>query len=229
MKKISILLGIFMFMFFSLGFSAKEPKVKKTKSEKKIEAEMKKANKKTTKVNNKFKKEMKSYELEAVIKTNKGNISLFLYPEAAPINVANFVYLAKNNFYKGLKFHRIIPNVLVQGGDPLGTGMGGTGYNVNDEIVDWLNFENNGVLAMANNGENTNSSQFFITVSPLRQLDEKYTIIGEVISRDDLSVVRVLRQDDVIEDIEIRGKKVDEFLNNFTEEVKEWDSILKNK
>lgn len=229
MKKISILLGIFMFMFFSLGFSAKEPKVKKTKSEKKIEAEMKKANKKTTKVNNKFKKEMKSYELEAVIKTNKGNISLFLYPEAAPVNVANFVYLAKNNFYKGLKFHRIIPNVLVQGGDPLGTGMGGTGYNVNDEIVDWLNFENNGVLAMANNGENTNSSQFFITVSPLRQLDEKYTIIGEVISRDDLSVVRVLRQDDVIEDIEIRGKKVDEFLNNFTEEVKEWDSILKNK
>jgi len=77
---------------------------------------------------------MKKFTLEAVIKTTKGDISVYLYPEAAPKSVANFVFLAKNNFYNGLTFHRVIPNVLVQGGDPLGNGTGGTGYVIDDEI-----------------------------------------------------------------------------------------------
>lgn len=226
MKKI-IIIGIFMLMFFNLGHAFRKNNTNEVKAEKKIEKELKKVENKTKKISNKFKKEMKSYELEAVIKTNKGEISLFLYPEAAPINVANFVYLSKNNFYNGLSFHRVIPNVLVQAGDPLGTGFGNTGYSINDELTDWLDFKNAGMLAMANTGPNTNSSQFFITVSPLTQLDEKYTIIGEIVSREDLSVIRVLRQEDKIIDIEIKGKNVDTFLNNFSEEVKQWDSVLK--
>ncbi len=238
MKKNTLILSILMLIFFNFGNATATVKVKKTKEEKKAERQIKKEEKKAAKelkktesrnkkADSKFRREMKKYELEAVIKTNKGNISLFLYPEASPLNVANFVYLAKNNFYNGLKFHRVIPNVLIQSGDPLGTGLGSTGYTLDDEFPDWLNFENSGMLAMANSGPNTNSSQFFLTVTSLPQLNGKYTIIGETVSREDLSVIRVIRQDDVINDIEIKGKKVDEFLNNFTEETQQWDAVLK--
>ena len=191
-----------------------------SKEEKAREREIKKE----TKIIKNFKKTMKEYELEAVIKTSKGDIKVFLYPEAAPVNVANFVYLAQHKFYNGLKFHRVISNVLAQGGDPEGTGVGDPGYTLNDEIVDWLNFDEPGVLAMANSGPNTNGSQFFLTVTSLPQLNEKYTVIGGIASREDLSVIRVLRQDDVILGIDILGNKVNTFLNNFTEEVKDWDS-----
>ena len=203
MKKFTLLLGILMLTFFSIG------------------------NAKMTKEERKFKKAMKSFEMEAVIKTTKGDISVYLYPEAAPKNVANFVYLAKNNFYNGLTFHRVIQNVLIQGGDPLGNGTGGTGYTVDDKISDWLSFENAGMLAMANSGPNTNSSQFFITISPLTQLDGKHTIIGETKSRQDLSVVRVIRPEDKILSIEIKGKKIDDFLNYFAYETTQWEAILK--
>ena len=166
--------------------------------------------------------------MEAVIRTTKGDINVFLYPEAAPKNVANFVFLAKNGFYDGLSFSKItFPEAIVQGGDPVGDGTGGTGYTVNDEISDWLTFENAGMLAMANSGQNTNSSQFFITISPLTQLDGKHTIIGETKSRQDLSVVRVIRPDDKILSIEIKGRKIDDFLNYFAYETTQWDAILK--
>jgi len=188
MKKFTLLLGILMLTFFSIG------------------------NAKMTKEERKFKKAMKSFEMEAVIKTTKGDISVYLYPEA---------------FYNGLTFHRVIQNVLIQGGDPLGNGTGGTGYTVNDEISDWLSFENAGMLAMANSGQNTNSSQFFITISPLTQLDGKHTIIGETKSRQDLSVVRVIRPDDKILSIEIKGRKIDDFLNYFAYETTQWEAILK--
>lgn len=218
MKRI-LLLGILMMMFFNLG-NAKAVKIKKTREERKLERQEKKED-------SKFKKQMKKFELEAVIKTNKGNISLFLYPEAAPQNVANFVFLAKNNFYNGLSFHRIIGNVLVQSGDPKGDGTGNTGYLVNDEIVDWLTFDSAGKVGMANTGPNTNSSQFFITVSPVSQLNGKYTIIGEIKSREDMSVLRLIRPEDKIVDIEIKGRKVDDFLTYFSTEVAQWEEILK--
>ena len=197
MKKLTVLLGILMIMIFSIG------------------------NAKMTKEEKKFKRAMKKFEMEAVIKTTKGDISVYLYPEAAPTNVANFVFLAKNNFYK------VIQNVLIQGGDPLGNGTGGTGYTVNDEISDWLSFENAGMLAMANSGENTNSSQFFLTISPLSQLDGKHTIIGETKSRQDLSVVRVIRPEDKILSIEIKGRKIDDFLNYFAYETAQWEAAMK--
>ena len=203
MKKLTVLLGILMIMIFSIG------------------------NAKMTKEEKKFKRAMKKFEMEAVIKTTKGDISVYLYPEAAPTNVANFVFLAKNNFYNGLTFHRVIQNVLIQGGDPLGNGTGGTGYTVNDEISDWLSFENAGMLAMGNSGENTNSSQFFLTISPLSQLDGKHTIIGETKSRQDLSVVRVIRPEDKILSIEIKGRKIDDFLNYFAYETAQWEAAMK--
>ena len=203
MKKITLLLGFLMLMIFSVG------------------------NAKMTKEERKFKKAMKNFEMEAVIKTTKGDISVYLYPEAAPKSVANFVFLAKNNFYNGLTFHRVIPNVLVQGGDPLGNGTGGTGYVIDDEISSWLNFQNGGMLAMANSGPNTSSSQFFITIIPLPHLDGKHTIIGETKSRQDLSVVRVIRPEDKILSIEIKGRKIDDFLNYFAYETTQWDAILK--
>ncbi len=205
MKKITLLIGILMLMFFNLGNATK-----------------------LTKEERKFKRAMKSFEMEAIIRTNKGDIAVYLYPEAAPVNVANFVFLAKNNFYNGLTFHRVIPNVLVQGGDPLGDGTGGTGYMLDDEISDWLNFENSGILALANSGENTNSSQIFLTLIPLPNLNGKHTIIGETKSRHDLSVVRILRQDDKILNIEIKGKKVDNFLSYFPLEVSQWEKELEN-
>ena len=203
MKKITLLLGFLMLMIFSVG------------------------NAKMTKEERKFKKAMKNFEMEAVIKTTKGDISVYLYPEAAPKSVANFVFLAKNNFYNGLTFHRVIPNVLVQGGDPLGNGTGGTGYVIDDEISSWLNFQNGGMLAMANSGPNTSSSQFFITIIPLPHLDGKHTIIGETKTRQDLSVVRVIRPEDKILSIEIKGRKIDDFLNYFAYETTQWEAILK--
>lgn len=238
MKKITMILGILVLVFFNFGNATSVPKVKKTKAEKQEEKQIKKIEKQTSKeikktktgnikADSKFRKEMKKYELEAVIKTNKGNITLFLYPEASPLNVANFVYLSKNNFYNGVKFHRVISNVLIQSGDPEGTGFGSTGYTIDDEFPDWLNFENAGVLAMANSGPNTNSSQFFLTIASLPQLNNKYTIIGETVSREDLSVIRIIRLNDTIIDIEIKGKNVDEFLSHFSNETAQWDSVLK--
>ena len=203
MKKITLLLGFLMLMIFSVG------------------------NAKMTKEERKFKKAMKNFEMEAVIKTTKGDISVYLYPEAAPKSVANFVFLAKNNFYNGLTFHRVMPNVLVQGGDPLGNGTGGTGYVIDDEISSWLNFQNGGMLAMANSGPNTSSSQFFITIISLPHLDGKHTIIGETKTRQDLSVVRVIRPEDKILSIEIKGRKIDDFLNYFAYETTQWEAAMK--
>ncbi len=207
MKKIVILVSVLMLLMVNV-VNAKSNKAKKRIGDKK------------------FEKIMKDFQLEAVIETTKGNISVYLYPEAAPKNVANFVFLAKNNFYNGLTFHRVIPNGLVQGGDPLGNGTGTAGYFLNDEISDWLNFDNEGMLAFANSGPNTNSSQFFITMQAMSSLNGKHTIIGGTKSREDLSVLRTIRQDDKILNIDIKGRKVDKFLDYFSEEVSEWERKL---
>ena len=207
MKKIVILVSVLMLLMVNI-VNAKSNKAKKRIGDKK------------------FEKIMKDFQLEAVIETTKGNISVYLYPEAAPKNVANFEFLAKNNFYNGLTFHRVIPNGLVQGGDPLGNGTGTAGYFLNDEISDWLNFDNEGMLAFANSGPNTNSSQFFITMQAMSSLNGKHTIIGGTKSREDLGVLRTIRQDDKILNIDIKGRKVDKFLDYFSEEVSEWERKL---
>ncbi len=115
----------------------------------------------------------------ATIKTNFGDISVQLFPKDAPATVNNFVFLARQGFYDGLKFHRVVKDFVIQTGDPTGTGGGGPGYKFADEKVT-RNYTK-GTLAMANSGPNTNGSQFFITLADLStRLPKNYTIFGEV-------------------------------------------------
>ncbi len=145
--------------------------------------------------------------LYAKIETNKGEIIVQLDYEKAPITVANFVTLAEGKnefvtndniknrpFYDGLKFHRVIENFMIQGGDPLGTGSGDAGYRFKDEITD-LRFDKGGILAMANNGPATNSSQFFITHIETPWLNGKHTIFGHVVGNGMEAVNKILQDD----------------------------------
>ncbi len=110
-----------------------------------------------------------------------GEFVIQLYPDKAPITVNSFVFLARQGFYNGVTFHRVLDGFMAQGGDPTGTGQGGPGYEFVNENSD-LKFDKAGVVAMANAGPNTNGSQFFITFSPQPSLDGGYTIFGQVIS-----------------------------------------------
>jgi peptidylprolyl isomerase len=152
--------------------------------------------------------------LYAQIETNKGTLIVQLDYEKAPITVANFVTLAEGKnefitnenlknkpFYDGLKFHRVIKDFMIQGGDPLGTGSGDTGYKFKDEISD-TRFDKGGILAMANNGPATNSSQFFITHVETPWLDGKHTIFGHVVEKG-MEVVNAIVQDDFMNKITI--------------------------
>jgi len=118
-----------------------------------------------------------------VLETNQGNIELTLFADKAPKTVENFVGLVKKGYYNGLIFHRVIKSFMIQGGDPTGTGSGGTslwGGDFADEISQDLSFDKQGVLAMANRGPDTNGSQFFITTAPTPWLNGHHTIFGQV-------------------------------------------------
>lgn len=114
------------------------------------------------------------------METNKGTISIVLYPKFAPITVNNFVFLIQQGFYDGVVFHRVIKDFMAQGGDPTGTGSGGPGYRFQDEVRGNPLVHETGVLSMANAGPNTNGSQFFITHGPQPHLDGKHTVFGRV-------------------------------------------------
>ena len=137
----------------------------------------------------------------ATIETSKGNIVIDLYPKHAPKTVNNFVFLARQGFYDGIKFHRVISNFMVQGGDPTGTGAGGPGYKFEDEVKGNPLTHETGVLSMANAGANTNGSQFFITHSPQPHLNGKHTVFGKV--REGQDVVNAIRQNDVMTKVTI--------------------------
>ena len=140
-------------------------------------------------------------DLQAVLKTNRGDITLNLFPDHAPETVANFTGLAEGTteyhadggktgrFYDGLTFHRIIPDFMIQGGCPLGTGTGGPGYTFKDEFHPELAFTKPYLLAMANAGPGTNGSQFFITLGATTWLNFKHTIFGEVADQASRDVV----------------------------------------
>lgn len=130
----------------------------------------------------------------AVMETNKGTIEIELAAQHAPITVNNFVFLAQEGFYNGVRFHRVIPNFVIQGGDPTGTGSGGPGYRFADEVRTNPLRHETGVLSMANAGPNTNGSQFFITHSPQPHLDGKHTVFGKVTSG--MDVVNSIKQGD---------------------------------
>ena len=163
--------------------------------------------------------------LQAIIKTDKGEINLNLFPEVAPVTVINFITLAKSGYYNGLKFHRVIKDFMIQGGDPTGTGAGGPGYQFGDEFKKEVTFNKKGLLAMANAGPNTNGAQFFITHVPTEWLNYRHTIFGEVVSDKDQNVVDNIEQGDVMNEIVIVGDS-DKLLED--ENTKEFYTQLKN-
>ncbi len=122
----------------------------------------------------------------ATLKTAKGTIKVQLFAERTPITVNSFVFLAKEGYYDNTTFHRVLDGFMAQAGDPTGTGMGGPGYQFEDEIVEGLTFDRPALLAMANAGPGTNGSQFFITFAPTDWLNGKHTIFGEVIEGQDV-------------------------------------------
>jgi cyclophilin family peptidyl-prolyl cis-trans isomerase len=117
----------------------------------------------------------------AVLHTEKGDITIQFYTDKVPHTVNNFVFLARQGFYDGTIFHRVIGDFMAQGGDPTGTGRGGPGYRFNDEFNPKLRHNQPGVMSMANAGPNTNGSQFFITYVPTPWLDNKHSVFGQVI------------------------------------------------
>ena len=140
----------------------------------------------------------------AHFKTNKGEFDIQLFAKDAPATVNNFVFLAKDGFYDGLNFHRVIPDFMIQGGDPDGRGTGGPGYKWNDEQSALkLRHDGPGVLSMANAGPNTNGSQFFITHVETAWLNGKHAVFGKVMG-DGQKVVNAIKQGDKIESITIK-------------------------
>jgi peptidyl-prolyl cis-trans isomerase B (cyclophilin B) len=130
----------------------------------------------------------------ASMETNRGTIEIELFAKEAPKTVNNFVFLAREGFYDGVSFHRVISNFVIQGGDPTGTGSGGPGYKFEDETRGNPHRHGTGSLSMANAGPNTNGSQFFVTHSPQPHLDGKHTVFGQVTQGQD--VVNAIRQGD---------------------------------
>ena len=143
-------------------------------------------------------------DTEICIHTNKGDINLTLYGTKTPKTVHNFLELAKAGYYDGLKFHRVIPDFMIQGGCPLGTGTGGPGYKFGDEFHPELKHDSPGILSMANAGPGTNGSQFFITHVATDWLDGNHSVFGKVLSDSDMSTVNDIRGGDEIISIEIK-------------------------
>lgn len=177
------------------------------------------------KVTSIFKSDVNYNNITATFVTTQGEISFFLYPEAAPITVANFINLAKRGYFDNTKVSRAVENFVIQAGDPTGTGYGGPGYTIPDEIVNWLDFYQQGMLAMANAGPNTGGSQFFFTLSPAEWLNDLHTIFGEVKSEADFLKIRKLELGDVIKEIKFTGN-VDLILSLNKHYIDEWNERL---
>ncbi len=141
---------------------------------------------------------------EVLMKTNRGDIVIELAPQHAPKTVNNFVFLIKEGYYDGVTFHRVIPDFVIQGGDPTGTGAGGPGYKFEDELFENPLKHETGMMSMANAGPNTNGSQFFITHSPQPHLDGKHTVFGKVTSS--MDVVNAIKAGDVMEKVTVTEK-----------------------
>lgn len=139
----------------------------------------------------------------AHMRTDKGTMTIEFFDQDAPKTVENFIKLAKSGFYNGVTFHRVIPNFMIQGGDPTGTGSGGPGYSIPDELNGNNQYHDRGVLSMAHRGPNTGGSQFFICHNRQNtaHLDRKHTVFGKVV--DGLDVIDQIRQGDKIQEITV--------------------------
>jgi peptidyl-prolyl cis-trans isomerase B (cyclophilin B) len=164
-------------------------------------------------------------DLFAHITTDRGTIKLRLYPNQAPVTVASFVNLVQRGYYNGLNFHRVIPDFMIQGGCPQGSGTGGPGYKFEDEPSRDLRHSQPGVLSMANAGPRTNGSQFFITHTATPWLDGKHTVFGTVLGADDQKVVDAIRGGDKIQSITIDGD-TSALLAAQAARVTEWNAAL---
>ena len=164
-------------------------------------------------------------DLTAIFTTDRGPIRLKLFADIAPLTVANFVNLVQRGYYNGLKFHRVIPDFMIQGGCPNGVGNGGPGYRFEDECSPKARHDKAGVLSMANAGPGTNGSQFFITHTATSWLDGKHTVFGEVISDGDQAVVDAIRQGDIIQSAVIEGDST-ALLAAQADRVTQWNAAL---
>ena len=162
--------------------------------------------------------------IDAVMKTSKGNIKLRLFADAAPVTVASFINLANRGYYDNLTFHRVIPDFMIQGGCPRGTGTGGPGYQFEDECKPNLRHDSPGRLSMANAGPGTNGSQFFITHVNTPWLDGKHTVFGAVVDAADQAVVDSIVMGDTISGIEIGDAA--ELLTSQAHRIEEWNKRL---
>jgi peptidyl-prolyl cis-trans isomerase B (cyclophilin B) len=165
-------------------------------------------------------------EITATIATARGTIRLRLFAEETPITVANFVNLAQKGFYDGLSFHRVIPDFMIQGGCPNGSGTGGPGYRFEDECRPDLKHDRPGVLSMANAGPGTNGSQFFITHVPTPWLDGKHTVFGAVIDASDQAVVDQVRAGEKIGSVTIQGDTTVLF-ETAADHLARWNAVLR--
>lgn len=163
-------------------------------------------------------------DIRIVMHTSKGEIHATLFASKAPMTVANFLNLAKRGYYNGLTFHRVIPDFMIQGGDPTGTGMGGPGYKFADEFSPSLKHDRPGIFSMANSGPGTNGSQFFVTHIATPWLDNKHTVFGEVTQGQD--VVNAVKQGDKITSIKVLDS-TDALFAAEKKQIELWDSKLK--
>jgi peptidyl-prolyl cis-trans isomerase B (cyclophilin B) len=170
---------------------------------------------------------MMSNELLAIIKTNRGNIKIRLFDELAPITVANFINLVEHKFYKGLFFHRVIKKFMIQTGRP-GKDCDNAGYHFADEFNPQLRHHKAGIVAMANKGPDSNSSQFFITHVPTPELDDVHSVFGEVINESSQKTVNAITQNDFIIEIELQGDTKTHLFKN-KDHVDKWNKVLDKK
>lgn len=169
-----------------------------------------------------------SNEIIAVFDTSKGKINVKLFADKTPLTAANFINLARREYYNGLNFHRVLADFMIQGGCPDGTGASDPGYRFGDEFFSDLRHHKPGILSMANSGPETNGSQFFITHVPTAWLDGKHTVFGEVAGDDDQKVVNSIVLGDKITSITIQGDFSD-VLSSMKDKVDEWNEILDKK
>ena len=164
-------------------------------------------------------------DLVATFSTSRGPIRVRLHADKTPVTVASFVNLVQRGYYDGLSFHRVIPDFMIQGGCPEGSGRGGPGYRFEDETRADLRHDKPGVLSMANAGPGTNGSQFFITHVPTSWLDGKHTVFGEVLGAEDQAVVDAIRGGDKIEKVSLAGDTA-AVLAAQAARVAEWNAVL---
>lgn len=162
-------------------------------------------------------------DIRIVLSTSKGDIEATLYASKTPVTVASYLNLAQSKYYDGLTFHRVIPNFMIQGGDPTGTGRGGPGYRFADEFDSSLTHDGPGVFSMANAGPGTNGSQFFITHNATPHLNNRHTVFGKVTKGQD--IVNAITRGDTIKSIKILDSTDALFAAQKTN-IDQWNSIL---